>query len=78
MPLLYDQFLQLSSFLHLSCFTLAASYEDSGWGWNDKQKWDEMTEDKARYLIVRNQDDKSVALVHFRFDMDFEEAVLYW
>ncbi|KAK2188628.1 hypothetical protein NP493_126g00024 [Ridgeia piscesae] len=52
-------------------------YEDSGWGWNDKQKLDEMSEDKARYLVARNQENKPVALVHFRFDMDYEEAVLY-
>ena len=37
-----------------------------------------MTEDKARYLVAHNQENKPVAMVHFRFDMDYEEAVLYW
>ncbi|XP_020912497.1 N-alpha-acetyltransferase 40 [Exaiptasia diaphana] len=45
-------------------------YEESEWGWSDKKKMEEMTEDTARYLIVRDSEDKGVALSHFRFDLD--------
>ena len=37
-----------------------------------------MTEDRALYLIVRNKDGEPVAFVHFRFDMEYDEEVLYW
>ena len=37
-----------------------------------------MTEDKAWYLIVRDQNKKPVAFVHFRFDIEIDEEVLYW
>ena len=37
-----------------------------------------MTEDKALYLIARDNDGKPVAFTHFRFDMEFDEEVLYW
>ena len=55
-------------------------YESSGWGWNEKEKYIEMTDDKAWYLIAKNVDQNNmpVAMVHFRFDLDFEEEVLYW
>lgn len=38
-----------------------------------------MTEDEAWYLIARNaEDNKPTAMVHFRFDIDEDEEVLYW
>ncbi|KXJ05786.1 hypothetical protein AC249_AIPGENE8480 [Exaiptasia diaphana] len=38
-----------------------------------------MTEDTARYLIVRDSEDKGVALSHFRFDLDENmDEVIYW
>ena len=38
-----------------------------------------MNEDKARYLIARDTiSQKPVAMVHFRFDIDCDEEVLYW
>ena len=37
-----------------------------------------MTEDKAWYLIARDQEKKPVAFVHFRFDLEIDEEVLYW
>ncbi|KAK6180943.1 hypothetical protein SNE40_008904 [Patella caerulea] len=52
-------------------------YEQSEWGWKDKEKKDEMTEEKARYLIVKDQDGKPVGFVHFQFDIECEEEVLY-
>jgi hypothetical protein len=53
-------------------------YEESEWGWKDKDKREEMTEDKALYLIARDSTSKPVAFTHFRFDMEFDEEVLYW
>lgn len=52
-------------------------YEESEWGWKDKDKREEMTEDKALYLIARDSTSKPVAFTHFRFDMEFDEEVLY-
>ncbi|XP_064603235.1 N-alpha-acetyltransferase 40-like [Liolophura sinensis] len=52
-------------------------YETGGWGWKDKEKRAEMTEDMARYLIVTDSDNKLVGFVHFRFDIDYDEEVLY-
>ena len=37
-----------------------------------------MTEESAWYLVARDADKKPVAIVHFRFDLDEEEEVLYW
>lgn len=52
-------------------------YENSTWGWNDKKKKDEMTEDKAWYLISRVESGKAVAFSHFRFDLEEGDEVLY-
>jgi GNAT superfamily N-acetyltransferase len=56
-----------------------ALYTASEWGWDDEQKKKEMMEAKAWYLIVREKQSlcKPVALVHFRFDMEDEQRVLY-
>lgn len=52
-------------------------YESCDWGWKDREKREEMTEDKAWYLIARDQEKKPVAFVHFRFDLEIDEEVLY-
>jgi len=52
-------------------------YETSAWGWNKKEKFNEMTEDNARYLIAYDASEKPVAFSHFRFDMDYDIPVLY-
>lgn len=52
-------------------------YEESEWGWKDKDKREEMTEDKALYLIARDTNNKPVAFTHFRFDIEIDEEVLY-
>lgn len=52
-------------------------YENSTWGWSDKKKRDEMTEDKAWYLLAKNESGKAVAFSHFRFDLEEGEEVLY-
>lgn len=54
-------------------------YVDNEWGWNDKKKREEMTDDRAWYLIARDLNNSShpVALAHFRFDLDNNDEVLY-
>lgn len=52
-------------------------YEDCDWGWHDKKKREEMTDDRARYLIARTPEGKLVAFSHYRFDLDFDVEVLY-
>lgn len=52
-------------------------YEESDWGWNEGNKKTEMFEDAAWYLIARDSEDKPVAFSHFRFDMDFDDDVVY-
>ena len=52
-------------------------YRQSSWGWNAKEKKEEMTEKEARFLIAFI-DDKPVAFSHFRFDMDYGYEVTYW
>ena len=53
-------------------------YEKCDWGWNGKMKKEEMTDDEARYLIARSSDGTRLGFSHFRFDMDFDDEVLYW
>jgi len=53
----------------------------SEWGWNDKEKQAEMSDPHAWYLLARDQDADGcppVAAVHFRFDIDNDDEVLYW
>jgi len=54
-------------------------YETSDWGWDDREKKAELTEDRAWYLIARDVDsnNKPVALVHFRFDLECDDEVVY-
>lgn len=53
-------------------------YETSDWGWNDREKKTELTEDKAWYLIARDAtNNKPVACVHFRFDLECDDEVVY-
>lgn len=52
-------------------------YENSSWGWSDKKKRDEMTEDKAWYLLAKCESGKAIGFSHFRFDLDEGDEVLY-
>ncbi|KAJ1529552.1 hypothetical protein ONE63_006324 [Megalurothrips usitatus] len=52
-------------------------YEKCDWGWNGKMKQEEMTDDDARYLIARSSEGKRLGFSHFRFDMDFDDEVMY-
>ncbi|KAJ9578561.1 hypothetical protein L9F63_005211 [Diploptera punctata] len=63
--------------LDLEKRNMKALYEQCDWGWNDKLKKEEMTDERAWYLIARQPDSKPVAFSHFRFDMDYGDEVLY-
>ncbi|XP_065058472.1 N-alpha-acetyltransferase 40-like [Rhopilema esculentum] len=52
-------------------------YEKSSWGWKDKDKYAEITDDKAWYIIAKDAEGKIVGISHFRFDLDFDDPVLY-
>ncbi|XP_064624088.1 N-alpha-acetyltransferase 40-like [Lineus longissimus] len=52
-------------------------YEESEWGWKDREKREEMEEEKAWYLLACDGTAKTVAFVHFRFDMECDDEVLY-
>lgn len=52
-------------------------YEKSDWGWNGKLKKEEMTDEDARYLIARSTEGRPLGFSHYRFDMDFDDEVLY-
>jgi len=52
-------------------------YEDSEWGWNDKNKREEMLDEKAWYLLAETSDGTIAGYSHFRYDMDFDDEVVY-
>nr|XP_039251860.1 N-alpha-acetyltransferase 40-like isoform X3 [Styela clava] len=63
--------------LNLTKSNMESLYEESGWGWKDRDKLQEMKDDNARYLIVKNEDETPVAFIHFRFDLDYGQPVVY-
>jgi len=56
-------------------------YRNSSWGLNMEEKAAELRDNKARFLIVLDDNEKLAGFVHFRFEYDDEEcptcAVLY-
>ncbi|KAG5196491.1 hypothetical protein MJG53_016869 [Ovis ammon polii x Ovis aries] len=52
-------------------------YEQSEWGWKDREKREEMTDDRAWYLIAWENRSVPVAFSHFRFDVECGDEVLY-
>merc|ERR1711925_24111 len=50
---------------------------DAEFGWKEKEKKTEMREDLAWYLIASTQEGTPVAFTHFRFDMDYDDEVVY-
>lgn len=52
-------------------------YEESNWGWKEREKREEITDDRALLLVARGDENVPVGFVHFRFDMDFDDEVLY-
>jgi len=57
---------------------MEAMYQESPWGWFDKSKKKEMFHDEMRFLMVVDEDSgKNVAFTSFRFDIDFDQPVVY-
>merc|ERR1712168_710107 len=57
---------------------MQAMYEDSPWGWFDKEKKKEMFHDEMRFLMVADESSgENVAFSSFRFDIDFDHPVVY-
>ncbi|KAL5264050.1 hypothetical protein ACHWQZ_G005222 [Mnemiopsis leidyi] len=56
---------------------MKAEYDACYWGWNERDKRDEMKEKNPWFLIARNSEQQIVAFAHFKFDFDEEIAVLY-
>uniref|UniRef100_A0A1A8JTM9 N-alpha-acetyltransferase 40 n=1 Tax=Nothobranchius kuhntae TaxID=321403 RepID=A0A1A8JTM9_NOTKU len=52
-------------------------YEQSEWGWKEREKREEMNDERAWYLLARDADSTPVAFSHFRFDVECGEEVLY-
>ena len=56
-------------------------YRKSSWGLNMEEKSAELRDDKARFLLLLDNNEKLTGFVHFRFEYDDEEsptcAVLY-
>lgn len=59
-------------------FRRARRYEQSEWGWKEREKREEMNDERAWYLLARDGDSAPVAFSHFRFDVECGEEVLYW
>lgn len=53
-------------------------YEQSEWGWKEREKREELRDDRAWYLIARESGAGPVAFSHFRFDVECGDEVLYW
>ena len=54
-----------------------AEYDACYWGWNEKDKKDELKEKNPWFLIAKNSESQIVAFAHFKFDFDEEIPVLY-
>ena len=55
-----------------------SEYEASEWGWNDKNKKEEMREKDPWFLVARDSVSRDLAaFAHFKFDFDEEIEVLY-
>ncbi|XP_071500156.1 N-alpha-acetyltransferase 40-like [Diadema antillarum] len=63
---------------NLTKTNMQSFYESSEWGWKEREKKEELMDEQARYLVARTVDDgKLVGFCHFRFDMDYEDEVIY-
>ncbi|NWS18169.1 NAA40 acetyltransferase, partial [Pachyramphus minor] len=52
-------------------------YEQSEWGWKEREKREELRDERAWYLVARDPDTAPVAFSHFRFDVEAGDEVLY-
>merc|ERR1712060_967312 len=50
---------------------------EAEFGWKEKDKKEEMWSDHAWYLLARTEEGKAVAFSHFRYDMDYDDEVVY-
>jgi len=46
-------------------------------GWKEKEKLEELWSEHAWYLLARDQEGSPVAFSHFRYDMDYDDEVVY-
>lgn len=53
-------------------------YEQSEWGWKEREKREELRDERAWYLLAREAGAGPVAFSHFRFDVECGDEVLYW
>ncbi|XP_072407313.1 N-alpha-acetyltransferase 40 isoform X2 [Chiloscyllium punctatum] len=64
--------------VELTKTNMQTMYEQSEWGWKDREKKEEMTDERAWYLVAREGDSAvPAAFSHFRFDVECGEEVLY-
>ena len=56
---------------------IISEYDACYWGWNEKDKRDELKEKNPWFLVAKNSEGQTVAFSHFKFDFDEEIAVLY-
>ncbi|XP_076442899.1 N-alpha-acetyltransferase 40-like [Babylonia areolata] len=61
----------------LTSSNMKTLYEQSDWGWSDREKREELTDSRAWYLLARNLEGVPVAFSHFRFDLEEGDEVLY-
>ena len=55
------------------------SYELSVSGWNENEKRKEMFDEAAYYLIAYDsKKNQPIGFSHFRFDIDYDDEVIYW
>ncbi|XP_053824060.1 N-alpha-acetyltransferase 40 isoform X6 [Vidua chalybeata] len=52
-------------------------YEQSEWGWKEREKREELRDERAWYLLAREPGAGPVAFSHFRFDVECGDEVLY-
>ncbi|XP_057278793.1 N-alpha-acetyltransferase 40 [Pezoporus wallicus] len=52
-------------------------YEQSEWGWKEREKREELRDERAWYLIAREAGAGPIAFSHFRFDVECGDEVLY-
>ena len=53
------------------------SYYEAEYGWRECEKMNELREDMAWFLLVRTEEGSPVAFSHFRYNMHFDDEVLY-
>merc|ERR1712013_293413 len=53
------------------------SYYEAEYGWRECEKMNELREDMAWFLLVKTEEGSPVAFSHFRYNMHFDDEVLY-